>query len=396
MQVGGNGNVDPLPKEKPDHVAMARQVNNATTSSEPVRIVTGTDESDARVSMDLSESGQDTKSKDSNVPPESMLISPRDSENSGSNSGSNSSGTGDFQSFENVCREALKQIQSNKNAALAKSSIGQIVKMLQAIEKAPDQAKLRKHRVDNIAIKKFVMEVPGALNLMKAVGFCETKSEKDLTYLSMEDGVFDARKVTFVIELLTGSTSATAAPREEKKQGPKTLCLGGCGYYGDESQEGYCSQCFKKKMCGGSTTTTTAPAAPVKCSNKCGFFGAAQYNGMCSVCFTKTGGVVKKAAAPAGAKQWRKKFRRCLLVMRCVRAFSSAPRLLQKNKTRCWECNKKVGLTGIDCKCGFIFCGIHRYPSEHNCRFDHKGRHQDTLRKNNQQIVSKKFDTIED
>jgi len=213
----------------------------------------------------------------------------------------------------------------------------------------------------------------------------------------MEDGVFDARKMAFAIDLLSGSAAA-ATPREEKKQGPKTLCLGGCNFFGDESQEGYCSLCYKKKMCGGSTTTTTTgpPAAPVKCTNKCGFFGAAQYDGMCSVCFTKTGGVVKKIVATPGVKQWRRKFRRALLKLRCVRAFASAPRIRQKNKTRCWQCNKKIGITGIDCKCGFIFCGIHRYPSEHACQFDHKGRHQETLRKNNQQIVSKKFDTIED
>jgi len=257
---------------------------------------------------------------------------------------------------------------------------------------------LRKHRIDNMAIKKFVIEVKGALELLKAVGFCETKSEKDLSYLSMEDGVFDARKVTFVIELLSGSAAA-AAPKEEKKQGPKTLCVGGCGYFGDESQEGYCSICYKKKMChttASTTTTSTASAAPVKCTGGCGFYGKADTDGMCSACFAKTGRVKKVVAPPPGVKQWRRKFRRALLKLRCVRAFSSAPRILQKNKTRCWQGNKKVGITGIDCKCGFIFCGIHRYPSEHACQFDHKGRHQQTLRKNNQQIVSKKFDTIED
>jgi len=156
--------------------------------------------------------------------------------------------------------------------------------------------------------------------------------------------VFDARKMAFVIEILSGSATSSP-PREEKKQGPKTVCLGGCGFFGDESQEGYCSLCYKKKMCGGRTATTTTtsnpPAPSLLCTNKCGFFGAAQYDGMCSVCFTKTGGVMKKPAATPGAKQWRRKFRRALLKLRCVRAFASAPRIRQKNKTRCWQCNKK-------------------------------------------------------
>ena len=34
--------------------------------------------------------------------------------------------------------------------------------------------------------------------------------------------------------------------------------------------------------------------------------------------------------------------------------------LVQKNKNRCWKCNKKVDLTASDCKCGYRFCNAHR------------------------------------
>lgn len=44
----------------------------------------------------------------------------------------------------------------------------------------------------------------------------------------------------------------------------------------------------------------------------------------------------------------------------------------QKNRMRCFECRKKVGLTGIECSCGYVFCGVHRYPENHNCDFDFK------------------------
>jgi len=233
---------------------------------------------------------------------------------------------------------------------------------------------------------------------MKAVGFCETKTEKDHSYLLMADGVFDKHKVDFAIEMLSG---APLPLKDEKKQPvAKTQCVGtGCLFWGDDTQEGLCSQCFKKKMCGVSTTTTTtettaAISTPVKCVNKCGFYGAKQWDGMCSVCFARTGGT-KRAAPAQPARLWRKKFRRAMVKLQCARAFMSAPRLRQKNKTRCWQCNKKVGITGIDCRCGFIFCGTHRYAAEHNCQFDHKGRHQEKLRKANQQIVAKKFDTID-
>ena len=32
-------------------------------------------------------------------------------------------------------------------------------------------------------------------------------------------------------------------------------------------------------------------------------------------------------------------------------------KLEQKNKTRCWTCKKKVGLTGFECRCSYVFCG---------------------------------------
>ena len=31
-------------------------------------------------------------------------------------------------------------------------------------------------------------------------------------------------------------------------------------------------------------------------------------------------------------------------------------------KNRCQECRKKVGLTGFPCRCGGLFCGLHRDP----------------------------------
>lgn len=31
---------------------------------------------------------------------------------------------------------------------------------------------------------------------------------------------------------------------------------------------------------------------------------------------------------------------------------------------RCGQCKKKVGLTGFDCRCGIVFCGMHRYADQ--------------------------------
>eukprot|EP00937_MAST-01D_sp_MAST-1D-sp2_P004830 g4830.t1 len=57
------------------------------------------------------------------------------------------------------------------------------------------------------------------------------------------------------------------------------------------------------------------------------------------------------------------------------------PRKIQKNKKRCFSCNRKVGLTGMECKCSYIFCSKCRYPEQHNCTFDYKTHDRKNLAK---------------
>jgi hypothetical protein len=56
----------------------------------------------------------------------------------------------------------------------------------------------------------------------------------------------------------------------------------------------------------------------------------------------------------------------------------------KKKRNKCtWPtCNKKLGLTGFDCRCGGQFCPLHRYANEHNCTFDYKEHGQNEIRKN--------------
>ncbi|CAN1827628.1 Zinc finger A20 and AN1 domain-containing stress-associated protein 8 [Linum perenne] len=39
---------------------------------------------------------------------------------------------------------------------------------------------------------------------------------------------------------------------------------------------------------------------------------------------------------------------------------------------RCSACKKRVGLTGFNCRCGELFCGVHRYSDRHDCCYDYK------------------------
>mmetsp|Transcript_12880 Transcript_12880/g.27586 ORF Transcript_12880/g.27586 Transcript_12880/m.27586 type:complete len:155 (-) Transcript_12880:92-556(-) len=66
----------------------------------------------------------------------------------------------------------------------------------------------------------------------------------------------------------------------------------------------------------------------------------------------------------------------------------------QKNRKRCFECKKKVGLTGIECRCGFVYCGLHRDPDVHNCEVDFKSFYRNNLEKANQKVVADKLEKL--
>ncbi|XP_068928057.1 AN1-type zinc finger protein 5-like isoform X2 [Petaurus breviceps papuanus] len=60
-------------------------------------------------------------------------------------------------------------------------------------------------------------------------------------------------------------------------------------------------------------------------------------------------------------------------------------------KNRCFACRKKVGLTGFDCRCGNLFCAMHRYSEKHSCPFDYKAEAAEKIRKENPIIVAEKI-----
>ena len=60
-------------------------------------------------------------------------------------------------------------------------------------------------------------------------------------------------------------------------------------------------------------------------------------------------------------------------------------------KTRCQTCRKKVGLTSFACRCGGVFCSLHRYSDKHHCDFDYKALARVEIAKNNPVIKSSKL-----
>ena len=51
-------------------------------------------------------------------------------------------------------------------------------------------------------------------------------------------------------------------------------------------------------------------------------------------------------------------------------------------------------VAGFQCRCGGLFCGLHRYSDKHECTFDYKEMAQQEIRKANPVIVGEKINKI--
>jgi len=67
---------------------------------------------------------------------------------------------------------------------------------------------------------------------------------------------------------------------------------------------------------------------------------------------------------------------------------------VQANRNRCFCCNKKVGLLGFECRCGFVFCSGHRHAADHTCTFDYAAFDKERLAKANPVIAAPKLDKL--
>lgn len=156
---------------------------------------------------------------------------------------------------------------------------------------------------------------------------------------------------------------------------------------------------------------------PVLCTNQCGFFGNGEL-GLCSKCLAdhnrkqkekedKQSDVVQTTTSLDVVKIEEHKDAKPQEIVEISQEStpeidSSQPSDLdskkdeqpKQKKGRCYECNKKTGLLGFECSCGYIFCSQHRHAEDHNCGFDFKTTQRQLLADNNQKVEADKLDRI--
>jgi hypothetical protein len=66
----------------------------------------------------------------------------------------------------------------------------------------------------------------------------------------------------------------------------------------------------------------------------------------------------------------------------------------KKKTPRCPECQHKLMLSDLPCRCGSTYCMNHRFPESHKCTFDYKTHEKDLLTKSLVKVVAEKVATI--